>query len=105
MGRAEDDPLTLALAPPAGETDEQRTRRLRDEAEARRVSDEIDSQLREERAALRKKKKPIKVLLLGQSESGAYIVLPFFTSPTFSLIPFTRIADRDEFGTQESLQR
>ncbi|KAI0339142.1 G-alpha-domain-containing protein [Trametopsis cervina] len=69
MGRAEDDPLTLALAPPAGETDEQRTRRLRDEAEARRVSDEIDSQLREERAALRKKKKPIKVLLLGQSES------------------------------------
>lgn len=40
------------------------------EAEARRVSDSIDEQLRQERMALKKKRKPVKVLLLGQSESG-----------------------------------
>ena len=34
------------------------------------MSDEIDEQLRNERLALKKKKPPVKVLLLGQSESG-----------------------------------
>ena len=48
----------------------ERRRAEREEAEAKRVSDEIDQNIREERAALRKKKKPVKVLLLGQSESG-----------------------------------
>ena len=67
----EDDPLTMAIAPPKDETPEQRAERERKEAEARRVSDEIDEQLRVERAALKKRKPPVKVLLLGQSESGA----------------------------------
>ena len=75
MGRAPDeDPLTIAIAPPPGETEEQKQQRLSAEAEARRISDEIDQQLKEERAALKKKKKPIKVLLLGQSESGALAI-------------------------------
>ena len=64
------DPLALALAPPADETDDQRTQRLQEEERARRVSEEIDEQLRREGAALKKQKRPIKVLLLGQSESG-----------------------------------
>lgn len=64
-----DDPLTRALAPPPGETPEQRELRLSAEAEARRVSDQIDEALTRERAAL-KKKKVMKMLLLGQSESG-----------------------------------
>ncbi|KAL6302560.1 G-protein alpha subunit [Sparassis latifolia] len=70
MGRSLDaeDPLTLAIAPPPNETVEERERRLRDEEEARKVSDRIDEQIKAERAAL-KKKRPVKVLLLGQSES------------------------------------
>lgn len=64
------DPLALALAPPPDETEEQRLQRLQEEERARRVSEEIDEQLRKEGAALKKQKKPIKVLLLGQSESG-----------------------------------
>ncbi|EIM79929.1 G-alpha-domain-containing protein [Stereum hirsutum FP-91666 SS1] len=64
------DPLTAAIAPPSDETPEQRAKREQDEAEAQRVSDLIDEQLKAERAALKKKKPPIKVLLLGQSESG-----------------------------------
>lgn len=65
-----DDPLTLALAPPPNETPEERTNRLGQEAEAQRISDEIDEALKRERAAL-KRRKVMKMLLLGQSESGA----------------------------------
>jgi hypothetical protein len=65
------DPLSAAMAPPPGETSEQRAGRLRKEAEAKRVSDAIDEELKAERAALKKKRKAIKILLLGQAESGA----------------------------------
>ncbi len=64
-----EDPLTRALAPPPDETPEQREVRLNKEAEAQRVSDLIDESLRAERTAW-KKRKVMKVLLLGQSESG-----------------------------------
>lgn len=72
MGRSveADDPLAAAIAPPADETVEERAARERREAEAKRVSDGIDENLRAERAAAKKKRKPVKVLLLGQSESG-----------------------------------
>ncbi|GJE88993.1 guanine nucleotide-binding protein subunit alpha [Phanerochaete sordida] len=72
------DPLALALAPPADESDQQRVQRLQEEERARRVSEEIDEQLRKEGAALKKQKKPIKVLLLGQSESGKSTTLKNF---------------------------
>ena len=76
MGRLPDeDPLTMAMAPPPGETEDQKADRLKREEAARAVSDRIDEELREEKAQLKKKKKPIKVLLLGQSESGACSVL------------------------------
>ena len=74
MGRPaanSDDPLTLALAPPDDETQEQRTARVEQEARAKQISDEIDQQLRAERAALKKSRR-IKVLLVGQSESGSW---------------------------------
>ncbi|KAJ3526907.1 hypothetical protein NM688_g8198 [Phlebia brevispora] len=64
-----DDPLTRLLLPPPGESEEEREERLTKEAEAQRVSDLIDESLRAERAAL-KKQKVMKMLLLGQSESG-----------------------------------
>lgn len=70
VGRSfEEDPLTAALAPPPNETPAQRELRERAESEAKRVSDEIDAQLRRERES-EKKRKPVKLLLLGQSESG-----------------------------------
>lgn len=69
MFRFEHDPLTAAIAPPPNETAAARTVRLRAEAEARRVSDEIDEELKAERAA-RRRRPCVKVLLLGQSESG-----------------------------------
>ncbi|KDQ53612.1 hypothetical protein JAAARDRAFT_39301 [Jaapia argillacea MUCL 33604] len=65
-----DDPLAMAIAPPVNESEEQRALRERDEVNARRVSEEIDAQLKTEKLALKKKKKCVKVLLLGQSESG-----------------------------------
>jgi guanine nucleotide-binding protein alpha-1 subunit len=67
-----EDPLTRAMAPPPGETPEERDARLAAEAEARRVSNEIDEALNKERAAL-KRRKVMKMLLLGQSESGVFI--------------------------------
>lgn len=68
MGRSFDDadPLTLAIAPPPDETPEQRQAREIAEAEARRISDEIDEQIRREKEGDKKKKKPVKLLLLGQ---------------------------------------
>lgn len=65
------DPFYVFLRPPPGETPEQRVDRERKEAEARKVNDEIDEMLRAEKSAMKKRKKPVKVLLLGQSESGA----------------------------------
>lgn len=64
-----DDPLSRALQPPADESPAEREERIRAEREAKRVSDEIDEELRKERAAFRRKR-PVRVLLLGQSESG-----------------------------------
>lgn len=65
-----DDPFYAFLRPPPGETLEQRMEREEREAEAKRRSDEIDEMLKAERAERRKRGKPVKVMLLGQSESG-----------------------------------
>ena len=64
-----DDPFTLALRPPPDETDEARALRLAREAEAKKISQRIDDAIRAERLA-NKKKKIVRVLLVGQSESG-----------------------------------
>ncbi|CAL1698353.1 unnamed protein product [Somion occarium] len=78
MGRqADEDPLSLAIQPPPNETPEQRDSRLQAEALARRISNDIDEELKAEKAAL-KKKPPVKVLLLGQSESGKSTTLKNF---------------------------
>lgn len=67
---SEHDPLAAAIAPPPDETPAARIARLRTEAEARRVSDQIDEELKAERASRRRQQPCVKVLLLGQSESG-----------------------------------
>ncbi|KAI0692725.1 guanine nucleotide binding protein, alpha subunit [Cytidiella melzeri] len=67
-----DDPISLLLSPPPNESTEETSIRLAKEAEARRISDEIDRNLQLERDAL-KNQNVLKMLLLGQSESGKKI--------------------------------
>lgn len=74
------DPLTVAMAPPFDEAPEQRHARELAEAEAKRISDEIDEQIRKEKEGEKKKKKPVKLLLLGQHFQ---IVASYLISYTF----------------------
>lgn len=66
----DDDPLALIMAPPPNETPEERSIRLQREEDARRISEAIDESLKRERQEQRRRK-TVKLLLLGQSESGA----------------------------------
>ena len=69
--RSLSDPLAVALLPPPDETPFEMEQRLLAEHQAKKISDGIDEMLRQES---HKKKKAnaseVKVLLLGQSESG-----------------------------------
>lgn len=67
--RSISDPLAVALQPPANESQQERDGRLRAEQEAKKRSDTIDKMLRDTERRNRKRK-VVKVLLLGQSESG-----------------------------------
>lgn len=79
-GNFDRDPLDDVLRPPLDETEEARSIRLQSEEKAKRVSDAIDEALRQERQAARKKD-VVRLLLLGQSESGA-LLLSFSLSHT-----------------------
>ncbi|EIN09070.1 G-alpha-domain-containing protein [Punctularia strigosozonata HHB-11173 SS5] len=71
------DPFEDVLKPPADETPEQRQRRVQQEEEAKRISQAIDESIRAEKQR-EKKRKPVRVLLLGQSESGKSTTLRQF---------------------------
>lgn len=60
--RSQDDPLSLAIRPPPEESDSDRHIRLQHEAEARRISEQIDEELRFERERLKKSKSDVKVI-------------------------------------------
>jgi hypothetical protein len=68
--RTDDDPLAAVLTPPHDESPEARAIRVSREEEALRVSQAIDESIRIERQ-MNKKNKIVRILLLGQSESGA----------------------------------
>ncbi len=89
-----EDPLAAAMAPPPGETGEERVVRLRREAEAKRVNDEIEERIKQDRAAWKTHKNMFKLLLLGQSESG--------TSPS-RLIPFSSLDSVPILGSCRSI--
>ncbi|KAJ7633624.1 guanine nucleotide binding protein, alpha subunit [Mycena polygramma] len=72
------DPIAAALAPPENESLQQRQNRIMKERAAKRVSDDIDDQLNRERQQVRRQSKPVKILLLGQSESGKSTTLKNF---------------------------
>lgn len=78
------DPLSRALSPPPKETSEQRAQREAIEADARRVSDRIDDQIKTEKRAISLKKDPVRVLMLGPAESGASPSLLY--SPTDPIV-------------------
>lgn len=83
MFRSSDhDPLAIAIAPPPNESPTARADRLHAEAEARRVNDEIEEQIKQDRAARRRQRPCVKVLLLGQSESGRCSPFPINVRPT-----------------------
>ena len=67
------DPLAVVTNPPPNETAAEKAAREEREAEAQRISDQIDDQLRSERAAFMKEQQMVKILLLGQSGSGKFI--------------------------------
>ncbi|KAI0773014.1 G-protein alpha subunit [Trametes elegans] len=73
-----DDPLARALQPPFDETPEERDVRLRQQEEAQRVSKEIDDEIAIARKAYERRKRAIKILLLGQAESGKSTTLKNF---------------------------
>lgn len=78
---AEADPLALALRPPTDETPGERAARLRDEAEAKKVSDSIDAAIQMEREERERAKKrgDIKILLLGELKfPQGTLVVTFF---------------------------
>ncbi|KAI5116845.1 hypothetical protein M0805_006077 [Coniferiporia weirii] len=76
--RSLSDPLARALLPPDDESPVERDSRIRKEQAAKKISDDIDEQIRLDKAELKRQKNGIKVLLLGQSESGKSTTLKQF---------------------------
>ena len=69
------DPLSFALQPPPGETDDQRMMRLQREATEKTISDAIDEELRIERENQKRKRggqSDVKLLLLGLSRPSFF---------------------------------
>jgi tRNA U34 5-carboxymethylaminomethyl modifying GTPase MnmE/TrmE len=62
-------PFEQAILPPADESEAERAARVQHEREAKAVSDGIDAQIALDKQHSRKRRE-VKVLLLGQSESG-----------------------------------
>ncbi|KAI0267725.1 G-alpha-domain-containing protein [Gloeopeniophorella convolvens] len=67
---SQDDPLAFALRPPDAETDIERRSRVQREADAKRINDIIDEQLKTDRRNYERSRQDVRLLLLGQAESG-----------------------------------
>ena len=78
-----DDPLSQALQPPPNESPEERAARLRQQEEAIRISKEIDDEIAQAKKAYERRKKAIKILLLGSFPFPYVPCLPHIDIPTF----------------------
>ena len=67
-----EDPLAKALLPPPNESPSEREKRMEAQAEAIRISKEIDESLQESRKVWENRKNGIKVLLLGKHTRLSY---------------------------------
>ena len=64
--RRANDPFAAVLMPPPEETEDERAKRVHEQAEAARISREIDESLQEAKKLIEKRKRATKVLLLGK---------------------------------------
>lgn len=80
------DPLDAVLRPPPDESPEEAALRETREEQARCVSAAIDAEIKAERLA-RRKKRIVRLLLLGQSESGKSTTLRRASSAAFCQNP------------------
>lgn len=62
----DEDPITLALAPPENETPAGRQERLAAEAEARKRSEAIDEEIHRQKMEKKRGPKSVRILLLGE---------------------------------------
>ncbi|KAL0568037.1 hypothetical protein V5O48_013958 [Marasmius crinis-equi] len=73
------DPFAEFMKPPKGESESEKAARLLREAEEQKVSNAIDEEISMARAVMKKEKySVVKILLLGQSESGKSTALKNF---------------------------
>jgi len=78
-----DDPFLWAMAPPPFETPAQRAEREADEEKARRMNELIDEQIHKGMLE-RRKRSPVKVLLLGRENCGTSTFV-YFASSIFAV--------------------
>lgn len=71
------DPLDIFTLPPADETPSDRAARERREQEAMQRSHSIDAELKAAKASMKRYKKAVKILVLGQSLSGQYALISY----------------------------
>ena len=71
------DPFEEFVRPPINETPSERANRKMREAKEKLINDAIDEQIRLDRQMLQKDKGLVKILLLGQSESGESLSISF----------------------------
>ncbi|KAH9960924.1 G-alpha-domain-containing protein [Russula dissimulans] len=67
---SQEDPLAFAIRPPDAESELDRNTRLQSEADAKRISEVIDEQIKIDKRNYEKSKQDVRLLLLGQAESG-----------------------------------
>ena len=107
MSLSPDDGDPLSLRPPAFETVDELRTRMAMEQKAKEISDRIDEELEKARIAERKGPKPIKILLLGTSESSPMFSTPVQTEPCNKFLPYVGQSESGELElysvTKESL--
>ena len=86
------DPFSALLRPPAFETDHERDARLKREADAKRISDSIDEEIKADRERMRKSKQDIRVSCASHAVSSFIasrrcLYAPHYTARALRIYP------------------